>query len=110
MPFVKNQESQLFDLGFEEEALQKDLSPSPAHPFLFLAGMGGAGYSCPATGGEDCSSAGCWRGMGGFPHIGEPGSQHISWCAPEGGKQCLHHGQDMLTMFLPGRKEGLSPG
>lgn len=60
--FVKSKESQLFDLMFEEEALQKDLSPSPAHPFLFLAGMGGAGYSCPATGGEDCGSAGCWGG------------------------------------------------
>lgn len=47
--FIKNQESQLFDLGFEEEALQRALPPSTAHPFLFLAGMGGAGYSCPAT-------------------------------------------------------------
>lgn len=89
--FIENQKSQLFDLGFEEEALQKALPPSAAHPFLFLAGMGSAGYSCPATVlVEDCGSFGCWGWTEGFTGIREPGSQHI-WCASEGGKQCLPH-------------------
>lgn len=62
--FTENQESQLFDLGFEEEALQKALPPSAAHPFLFLAGVGGAGCSCSATVlVEDCGSFGCWAGQ-----------------------------------------------
>lgn len=107
--FIKNQESQLFDLGFEEEALQRALPPSTAHPFLFLAGMGGAGYSCPATA---LGGILAQLGVGGnrrVTGIGEPGSHYISWCLRIG-KRRLDHRQDMSVMFLPSREEGLSLG
>lgn len=47
--------------------MQKTLLPSPAHPFLFLAGMESAGYSCATTLLlEDYGSVGCWGQAGGF--------------------------------------------
>lgn len=58
--FIKNQEAQLFDLGIEEETLQKASLFSPTHLFLFLVETGGTDYSCPATVlWEDCGSVGC---------------------------------------------------
>lgn len=50
--FIKNQEAQLSDLEWGAQGWRRDLTESPPSPicaFLFLAGMRGAGYSCPAT-------------------------------------------------------------